>query len=99
MSDEKIVVLAKFWAKKAIIERVKTVLSALVEPTRKEDGCIGYELHQDTKDPSAFMFYEIWASQKALDTHIARPHLQDLLARQNELFEKPLDVTIWKKLS
>ena len=46
------------------IEFVKSELLKILEPTRKEDGCIQYELHQDIENPSIFMFYEIWKTNE-----------------------------------
>ena len=99
MPDEKITVLAIAKAKPGIEDKVKAELMALVEPTRAETACISYDLHQDTEDKASFMFYENWQSKEALDEHIQTPHLQNLLAKADDLFDGPLDVTIWKKLS
>ena len=52
-------------------DAVKEALLSLVEPTRKEAGCLCYNLHQSKSDPTMFMFYEQWASQKDLDAHTA----------------------------
>ena len=40
------------------------VLLALVEPTRKESGCLCYNLHRAKADKVQFMFYEQWASRR-----------------------------------
>ena len=45
-------------------------LRALLEPTRKEPGCLVYELHCDPENPGKFMFYEKFKSQAALDLHV-----------------------------
>ena len=55
---------------------VKKALMALVEPTRKEKGCICYNLHQSGEDKAKFMFYEQWASQAALDEHMQSDHFK-----------------------
>jgi len=64
---------------------VKQELLALISPTRKESGCISYDLHQDEENPARFIFHENWASKAHLDAHLARPHLQALMAKAGEL--------------
>ena len=61
-------------------DAVKEVLLALVEPTRKEAGCLCYNLHQSKsdKDKAQFMFYEQWASNEALETHRQMPYMKAL---------------------
>ena len=70
----KITVVAKIVAKKDCIEAVKAELFKLIPPTRKENGCIEYNLHQDNQDPSIFLFYETWESVAAIENHITTDH-------------------------
>jgi quinol monooxygenase YgiN len=51
-------------------------LHALVAPSRKEPGVVVYELHVDPEHPGKFMFYEKFASQAALDLHLASLHFE-----------------------
>jgi quinol monooxygenase YgiN len=37
-------------------------LAALVEPSRKEDGNIRYDLFEDQDEPGRFVFVEAWSS-------------------------------------
>jgi len=99
MADEAITVLARLRAKAETVDKVKAECLALVEPTRAEAGCINYDLHQDTSDPAAFMFYENWTSKQALDEHIATPHLQRFIGLAEKNLDGPLDVAIYKKLT
>jgi quinol monooxygenase YgiN len=55
-------------------------LTALLVPTRKEPGCLTYELHRDPEDPVKFMFFEKFKSQAALDEHVNAPHFKNFLA-------------------
>lgn len=51
-------------------------LNALVAPTRAEAGCLDYRLHRDPENAGVFMFYERFASQAALDAHLATDHFR-----------------------
>jgi quinol monooxygenase YgiN len=68
----KVVAVAETSADKA--NDLQKVCLALIEPTRKEPGCISYELYQDVTDPGRFTFIEGWKSQEHLDLHLKTPH-------------------------
>ncbi|MCV5640294.1 antibiotic biosynthesis monooxygenase, partial [Escherichia coli] len=65
-------------------DQVANLLSGLLEPTRKEEGCCQYELYLDEKVDGLFMFQEIWASQEALDKHLQSPHMAKFLETLEE---------------
>lgn len=67
-------VVAKVVAKKEAISALRLELVKLVAPTRQEEGCIEYRLHQDNQDPCIFIFYENWQDRAALDRHMASSH-------------------------
>ena len=83
-----IVLTAIVKAKAGQEEAVKEVLEALVEVTRKEPGCLCYNLHQAKSDKAQFMFYEQWASQEALDAHGKTPHMKALGGKLKDRTEK-----------
>jgi len=70
----KLTVVAKVVAKSDAVNAVKTELYKLIAPTRKEDGCIEYKLHQDNEDPTVFIFYETWDSLDCLQKHTNTDH-------------------------
>ncbi len=63
------------YAKPDQVDRVKSALFQLIEPTRQEEGCIAYTLHQDNEDPAHFVFHECWASRACWQAHLDTPHL------------------------
>jgi len=78
MPKEGIILTAIVKAKPGREEAVKEVLLGMVEPTRKEPGCLCYNLHQSKSDKTQFLFYEQWASKEAIDAHGKTPHMQAL---------------------
>ncbi|WP_422376120.1 putative quinol monooxygenase [Roseibium sp.] len=46
-----------------------------IEATRREDGCLSYDLHQSVSDPNTLVFVERWQDRQALEAHFATPHL------------------------
>lgn len=63
-------------AKKDSAEFVRGELSNLVPPTRCEEGCIQYLLHQDIETPEVFVFFETWESAEHLEKHLNTDHYQ-----------------------
>ncbi|MHB8971203.1 MAG: putative quinol monooxygenase [Pirellulaceae bacterium] len=78
MPKDGIILTAMVKAKAGQEAAVKEALVSLVEPTRKEPGCLCYNLHQSKSNPAQFMFYEQWASQEAIDAHGKSPHMKAL---------------------
>jgi len=69
-------VVARIKAKSETVGEVRELLLSLIEPTRKEFGCIKYELLQNREDPTDFTFVEEWESDEALKSHAASDHLK-----------------------
>ncbi|WP_026339291.1 putative quinol monooxygenase [Psychromonas ossibalaenae] len=72
-------IVARIEAKADKVELVKSELLKLIEPTRKEEGCIQYDLHQDRLNPSVFVFYENWESRELWQTHMNNSHLAEYM--------------------
>jgi quinol monooxygenase YgiN len=75
------------------------VCLGLVEPSRKDPGCISYELFQDKQHPGKVTFIEKWENQEALDAHLKTPHLVNGLNAIGALATKPAEVLILNKLA
>lgn len=99
MNASPVTVVATIKAKPGMESSLRAALLNLVAPSRKDDGCINYDLHQDPADPAKFMFHENWTSKAALDAHLAQPHLQTLLVRADELFAEPPVIALWSRIA
>lgn len=73
--ENQLPLIVKFKMKAEHLEYVKSELFKILEPTRKEDGCVLYELHQDLDDPNILMFYEIWETKAAWQAHDLTSHI------------------------
>ncbi len=93
----KVVAIAETSADKA--EELKKVCLGLIEPTRKENGCIAYELYQDSTNPGIFTFVEEWESKEHLDVHLKSPHLVAAGEAFGKLVTKDLVVLMLNKLA
>jgi quinol monooxygenase YgiN len=93
-----IILTAMVKAKPGEEEAVKAVLLELVEPTRKEPGCLCYNLHQSKSDKTQFMFYEQWASQEAIDAHGKAPPMKALGGKLKDKTDKGGGVVFYELL-
>jgi quinol monooxygenase YgiN len=51
-------------------------LRTLVDDTYKNDGCIAYDVAEDSFDPGLIRFAELWPDQESLDRHLKAPHIE-----------------------
>jgi quinol monooxygenase YgiN len=80
-------IVAQLKAKPGKEQELRQALQALVEPTRREEGLINYDMHVSNDDPGLFLFYENWRSRELWQRHMNSPHLQAFGGRQGELVE------------
>ena len=73
-------------------------LTALVRPSRNEEGCLLYDLHRSTDVPGDFLFYEIWASREAHTEHTHTQHFLRWNARKDALLASR-EANFWKQIS
>ncbi len=96
---EHLTVVARIQAKPEKVAEVRRALTALVEPTHREPGCVSYVLHESSVDPTLFVFYENWRSQEDLDKHLKMPYLQAILARVDELLACPPEIGTYRRIA
>jgi quinol monooxygenase YgiN len=92
MSTPALHVIARLTARSDTVAPLQTILTALLEPTRREVGCRSYNLLHNRADPTDFTFVEEWADAAALDTHLQTPHLQAALAQAVSLLATDPDI-------
>ena len=73
-------------------------LRALVGPTRREDGCIIYDLHRGLEVTGAFLLHEVWATREHHRLHTQTPHFIRWNARKDALLATR-DLTSWTQIA
>ena len=69
------VVLVVTWMSKVGREAdVISVFSKLTEESRKEPGCVVYQVHRHKTEPRRFFIYEQYSGDAALEAHRTAPH-------------------------
>jgi len=98
MSEKAVTVVATFQARPGKEAELRAALMGLLAPTRKEAGCLNYDLHQSPEEPVKFLFYENWTSKAALDAHLQAAHIKALLPRVDELCVAFPEIKVWEKI-
>ena len=97
--DSRIAVVARLKVKEGMEAAAKEVLLSVIGPGRSDEGCIKYDLHQAIKDPSLFVFYEIWQSKEHLQKHGATPQMLQFRDKMKDLLKEPPELTLLTILS
>lgn len=92
---EKLTVVVRLRARAGMEDRVRQELVALLEPTRREEGCINFDLHQAVDDPGLFLVYENWMGEDDLARHFEMPYLRAWVAKADDLLAEPMELTRW----
>ncbi|MCB2022699.1 MAG: antibiotic biosynthesis monooxygenase [Rhizobacter sp.] len=74
-------VLARITAQPASADAMRAILVKLVAQTRKESGCLQYELFQQDGAAHVFQTVERWTDGAAADAHMSTPHVAAAIAQ------------------
>ncbi len=55
-------------------EKVRSTLLGILEPTRKEDGCLKYKLFQNMTDHCQFTIIGAWETEDAFEDYLQSDH-------------------------
>jgi len=72
-------------------------LRALIAPTRKEEGCLRYDLHRSLEGAAAFLLHEVWETREHHTTHTKTPHFLRWNARKDALIVSR-EAAFWKQI-
>ena len=63
-----------FIAKKDCIEEFKSLLKSTIEDTKKEEGCLMYEVFQTKNNLVEFIVIDSWKNEELLNKHYESEH-------------------------
>ncbi|CEG58526.1 putative quinol monooxygenase [Legionella fallonii] len=76
---EEIVCVVELTAKPGMIDQLVKEATKLVPLTKKEAGCLRYELHRSLTHPEILFFIERFQSREALDLHAKATYVRNFL--------------------
>jgi quinol monooxygenase YgiN len=70
-----VVVIGTVRFKPEDMPKLRPLIKALAEGTRKNDGCIYYDVAEDMFEPGVVRYSEAWPSADLLQKHMSAPHV------------------------
>jgi quinol monooxygenase YgiN len=95
LPEEAITLTVVLRAKEGMEGALEAELGALVASTRREEGCLTFDLHRAADSPGAFLLHEVWASREHHSRHRQTPHFLRWNARKDALLASR-DASFWK---
>ena len=93
--------MIKIVAKNPITNENKTkfieTAKELIEKSRKESGCISYNLFESV-DGKYLTFIEEWKNEKAIEEHNNSDHFKSIVPKLGELTSGEMDVVLYKEV-
>jgi quinol monooxygenase YgiN len=86
--------LIRFEVKKGAGPKLEAAYVKAVRLTRKEKGCLAYDLSRDATIPNRYLIYERWENVAALATHQKSAHLAEVRRETADLRAGPPVVEI-----
>ena len=86
-------VIAHFYIKPELVEKTDGLFKELVEKSRKDKGCISYELFEVEGDTGHMVFIETWKDKSALDSHSKTEHFVRIINELTKMSYKEAVVT------
>jgi len=73
-------------------DQLQEALLKLIDPTRKEAGCIEYMLFENKNEKGIFYMREAFMDKTAFDEHLASTHFQNFAKQADELLTEPVQL-------
>ncbi len=98
--EQNVTVLTRMKAAKGKEEEAEKITLDFLELTRKEPGCLSYDLFRSKYNiyakeriSSFFVLQEKWRSAESINEHLATEHFKNFMAQSKDLFDGGFEVT------
>ncbi len=91
-------VVARNYAREDKLAEILEMYKELVDITRKEEGCIKYELYQDSENPCIIAMIEEWETKTALEAHLKSEHFIRIVPEIKKFMVKATDMNIYNNV-
>jgi len=89
---QQVTIIATLHAQAGKEDALAARMHAMALETRKEAGCILYDLQRAHDDPRTLVMVEYWRDAAAIDAHDASAHMAALRADLPALVDQPVEV-------
>ena len=91
-----ITIVAKSIIKQGKQEDFKVLAEKLIRESRKEKGCISYDLYEDINRSNTLTFIEEWRNEEAIRLHNESAHFTGIIPILSELREGKPEINLYK---
>ncbi|MGH4121945.1 MAG: putative quinol monooxygenase [Clostridium sp.] len=91
-----ITIVAKNSIKQGKTEEFKLLAEKLINESRKESGCISYNLYEDSNNCNILTFIEQWENSEAIKLHNNSEHFTSIVPKFAELKESQSEINLYK---
>lgn len=88
------VLVVQFQAKPGQGSAFEAAFAPAIAKTRKERGCLQYDLNQDPAAPESYLLYERWNNLEDLKSHLASEHIATMFAALSDVLANPPEARI-----
>jgi quinol monooxygenase YgiN len=92
-----IIIVSKNIIKEGKAKEFKAMAKELIEESRKEAGCISYNLHQDINNENILTFIEEWQDKEAIELHNKSTHFTTIVPKLGE-FREDKQLNLYERL-
>jgi quinol monooxygenase YgiN len=85
-------IFGRFRARLGAERELEEAIRAVIEPSRREPGCLDLHWFRSTRDPLLFFVHSRWKHEAAFDRHAELPHTLRFIERAQQLIDHPLDI-------
>jgi quinol monooxygenase YgiN len=91
--------VAYFTAKPGRSQDLGAELLQLVVPSRKEEGCLRYEIHQSNDIPEVWMVLEDWRHASDFKLHMSTDYVQAFMVKVPDLSVEDVEICGYQQRS
>jgi quinol monooxygenase YgiN len=96
--DATVVCVSHLHAAAEAEDRLREVLSGLVDPSLHEPSCLQYQILRRLDSRSEFLIVERWRSETAFRRHCERPNVLALYRLAEPLLRRPPAVDVYRQV-
>jgi quinol monooxygenase YgiN len=78
---------------------VEAALREVLEPSRKEPGCLSFHLFRSMRDPQLFYIHSRWKDAEAFQKHAVLAHTEPPLKEVDALLDQPREVARTERIA
>jgi len=91
-----ITIVAKNSIKSGKAEEFKALAERLISKSRKESGCISYNLYEDANNCNILTFIEVWENSEAINLHNSSEHFTSIVPKFGDLKDGQSEINLYK---